>query len=119
MKYLALIYTAAENNPAYGTPEFAASLAAYQTATQTFVTDGIMRGGEVLHPPTTATTIKVRNGKISTLDGPFAETKEQLGGYYIFECEDLDTAIKYASQIPGAAIGSVEIRPILSLGNNT
>ncbi len=116
MKYIALIYTAADANPAYGTPEFGASLASYQKATQTYANDGVMRGGEALQPTTTATTVRVRKGKIQTLDGPFAETKEQLGGYYIFECADLDAAIKYAAMIPGAAIGCVEIRPIMNLG---
>jgi hypothetical protein len=116
MKYMALIYTAAEANPTYGTPEFGASLAAYQKASETYAKDGIMRGGDALQPPATATTVRVRKGKTQTMDGPFAETKEQLGGYYIFECADLDAAIKYAAMIPGAAIGSVEIRPIMNLG---
>ncbi len=67
------------------------------------------------HTPT-ATTVRVRDGKTSTTDGPFAETKEQLGGYYLMECKDLDEAIDYAAKIPGAQWGSVEIRPIWVIG---
>jgi hypothetical protein len=115
MKYIALIYTASDANPTYGTPEFTASLKAYQAATMTYVKDGVMVAGDALHPTSTATTVRVRRGKTETLDGPFAETKEQLGGYYIFDCPDLDAAIKYAAMIPGAAIGSVEIRPIMKI----
>lgn len=115
MKYIALIYTAAESGPAYGTPEFTTSMKAYQTATQTYVKDGVMVAGDALQPTATATTVRVRRGKVETLDGPFAETKEQLGGYYVLDCANLDDAIKYAAMIPGAAIGSVEIRPIMNI----
>jgi hypothetical protein len=119
MKYMALIYTAAEANPAYGTPEFTASLAAYKNANTTYMKDGVMRGGEALQSTTTATTVRVRHGKTETLDGPFAETKEQLGGFYILDCANLDEAIKYAAMIPGAAIGSVELRPIMNIDFDT
>jgi hypothetical protein len=118
MKYIALIYTAANSNPAYGSPEFGAQLAAYKNATDTYIKDGVMRGGDALHPTSTATTVRVRKGKTETLDGPFAETKEQLGGYYIFECTDLDAAIKYAALIPGAANGCVELRPVMNIDYN-
>ena len=119
MKYIALIYTAAAANPVYGTPEFGAQLAAYKMATDTYIKDGVMGGGDALHPTTTATTVRVRKGKIETLDGPFAETKEQLGGYYLLDCANLDDAIKYAAMIPGAAIGSIELRPIMNIDYNT
>jgi hypothetical protein len=69
--------------------------------------------GEALHPTTSATTVRVRDGKALTTDGPFAETKEQLGGFYLLDCKDLDEAIEYAAKIPGASHGSVEIRPIV------
>ncbi len=114
MKYIALIYTASEANPAYGSPEFMTMLKAYQTATMTYVKDGVMVVGEALQPTSTATTVRVRRGKTETLDGPFAETKEQLDGFYILDCANLDDAIKYAAMIPGAAFGSVEIRPIMN-----
>ena len=73
-------------------------------------------GGEALKPVHTATTIRVRNGKMSTTDGPFAETKEQLGGYYLIEAKDLNEAIQVAAKIPSAKTGSVEVRPIEVFG---
>ena len=72
-----------------------------------------IKDGNALMPTNTATTVRVRNGKIMTTDGPFAETKEQLGGYYLLDCNDLDEAIHIASKIPGAKHGSIEIRPIM------
>jgi hypothetical protein len=69
--------------------------------------------GEALHPVNTATTVRVRDGKTLTTDGPFAETREQLGGYYVLECKDLDEAIEAAAKIPGAKHGSIEIRPLM------
>ena len=116
MKYMALIYTDPTTAPQYGAAGFEPMMAAYKTATDTFVRDGVMRGGDALQPASTATTVRLRKGKAETLDGPFAETKEQLGGYYIFECSSLDAAIKYAAMIPGAAHGCVEVRPVMNLG---
>jgi hypothetical protein len=80
-------------------------------------TDGIRKSGHFvgcnrLQPPHTATTVRVRNGKVSTTDGPFAETKEQFGGYYLIEARDLDEAIEVAARIPGARLGSVEVRAV-------
>ena len=69
--------------------------------------------GDALQPVGTATTVRVRNGKTQTTDGPFAETKEQLGGYYLVECENLDEAIEWAAKIPSARFGSVEVRPVM------
>ncbi|HEU5378177.1 MAG TPA: YciI family protein [Ktedonobacteraceae bacterium] len=74
---------------------------------------GILLSDEALHPAYSATTVRVREGKVLTADGPFAETKEQLGGFYLLDCRDLDEAIELASRNPGARTGSVEIRPIL------
>jgi hypothetical protein len=116
MKYIALIYSDPSSGPKYGMPEFGPFMAAYQAATAVYTRDGVMRGGDALQPSSTATTVRVRNGKTQTTDGPFAETKEQLGGYYLFECANLDDAIKYAAMIPSAANGCVEIRPIMQLG---
>jgi hypothetical protein len=73
---------------------------------------GILQGGERLRPTADATTVRVRNGETLTTDGPFAETKEQLGGYFLVECADLDPAVMAAAKIPGARTGSVEVRPI-------
>jgi hypothetical protein len=83
-------------------------------------TDGIKKsghyvGGNPLQPTQTATTVRVRNGKVSTTDGPFAETKEQLGGYYLIEAKDLNDAIQVASRIPGARLGSIEVRPVMAV----
>ena len=114
MQYMALIYTDPSKAPAYGTPEFAAYVAGYNTATAAYRKDGAYVAGDALKSADTATTVRLRNGKVETMDGPFAESKEQLGGYYIFECADLDAAIRYAAMIPGAAIGAVEVRPVMS-----
>jgi hypothetical protein len=73
----------------------------------------LMQGANALQPVATATTVRVRDGKTETTDGPFAETKEQLGGYYLLDCKDLDEAIEYAAKIPSARFGSIEIRPIM------
>jgi len=112
MKYMALIYAAPGSSPEYGTPEFGPFMAAYQAANERFARDGVLVAGEALEASSTATTICVRNGRTETLDGPFAESKEQLGGFYIFECDSLDDAIRYAAMIPTATYGSVEVRPI-------
>ena len=113
MKYLALIYSPAGASPAYGSPAFATHMAAYQAANAVYARDGVMTAGEALQPTSTATTIRVRGGKTETMDGPFAETKEQLGGFYVVECANLDEAIHWAAKIPGAAKGSIEVRPIV------
>lgn len=73
---------------------------------------GVLVGGERLRPTSTATTVQVRDGKVLTSDGPFAETKEQIGGFFLVECGDLDEAIDVAAQIPGARHGTIEVRPI-------
>ncbi len=72
-------------------------------------------GGNALQPTSAATTVRVRNGRVSTTDGPFAETKEQLGGYYLVEARDLNDAIQVASRIPGARLGSIEVRPVMEV----
>jgi hypothetical protein len=116
MQYMALIYTDRSQEPAYGTPEFGAYMGGYREANEAFRRDKVLVSGEPLQHHSTATTVRVRNGKTETMDGPFAETKEQLGGFYIFDCANLDEALKYAAMIPGAHIGSVEIRPIMVIG---
>jgi hypothetical protein len=114
LKYMALIYSVPSDSPAYGTPEFGPFMAAYQAANETYARDGVLVVGEALEDASTATTLKVRNGQTETMDGPFAESKEQLGGIYIFECGSLDEALRYAAMIPTAQYGSVEVRPIQS-----
>jgi hypothetical protein len=73
---------------------------------------GVLQGGERLRPTTDATSVRVRDGEVLTTDGPFAETKEQIGGFYLVDCKDLDDAIEIASKIPGARDGTIEVRPI-------
>ena len=117
MKYLALIYSPPMDRPepAPGTPEFDAMMEPWNKVNQTFIDAGVMAGGEALMPVETATTVRVRGGKTETMDGPFAETKEQLGGYYMLDCKDLDEAIHYAAMIPVHDFGSVEVRPVMDL----
>ncbi len=118
MKYLALIYSAPNTGPAPNTPEFGEFMGAYQAATRTYQEDGVLLAGEALQDTSTATSIRIRNGKRETMDGPFAETKEQLGGFYIFECANIDEAIRYASMIPTATYGTVEVRPIMEISKD-
>lgn len=115
MKYMALIYSAPGSSPEPGTPEFGPFMAGYQKANETYIADGVLVAGEPLHGVETATSVRQRNGKVETMDGPFAETKEQLGGYYIFECESLDEAIRYALMIPTVEHGTVEVRPVMDI----
>jgi hypothetical protein len=116
---MCLLYSApaTDAGPAPGTPEFDAMMAPWNEVTATFVADGVMGGGEALMPPSMATRVRLRGGKTETMDGPFAETKEQLGGFYILDCDNLDDAIRYAAMIPTAKDGTVEVRPVMNLGN--
>jgi hypothetical protein len=113
MKYLLMIYSD-EKADAQATPEqLQAVMQAYNAFTDEVNKRGVYIGGEALHPTTSATTVRVRNGKTLTTDGPFAETKEQLGGYYLLNCKNLDEAIEFAGKIPGAKSGSIEVRPVM------
>jgi hypothetical protein len=87
----------------------------YYAFTEDLKKSGHYIGGNPLQPTDTATSIRVRNGKVSTTDGPFAETKEQLGGYYLVEAKDLNDALQLASRIPGARFGTIEVRPIMQI----
>lgn len=115
MRYILLIYTAESGEPQQGTPESNEQFQGYMVFTQEVQQAGVMQSGEPLLPVATATTVRVRDGKTLTTDGPFAETKEQLGGFYILDCKDLDQAIAYAAKIPGAKRGSIEVRPIMEM----
>ncbi len=115
MQYMLLINMPAEAFRAQPSPEAGRKMmAAYDEYNQMLVARGAMVGGDALHPPAAATTVRVRDGKTLTTDGPFAETKEQLGGYYVVEAKDLDEAIELAAQIPSARDGSIEVRPIMA-----
>ncbi len=111
MNYMLLIY--GNENRQQSEAEGMAEMTAYNAFTEEVRAKGILVSGDALHPTSTATTVRVRDGKRLNTDGPFAETKEQLGGFYILNCKDLDEAISYAAKIPGASNGSVEVRPIV------
>jgi hypothetical protein len=91
----------------------AAEMGRWETYTQAITDEGIMRGGDALHPTAAATTVRVRDGETQVTDGPFAETREQLGGFYIVQCDTLDQAIDAARRIPSVGSGSVEVRPVM------
>jgi hypothetical protein len=114
VKYMLLIY-GPDPDPGATGDEPMADMDPWAAYTRALVHDGIYRAGEPLAPSTTATTVRVRDGRRLTTDGPFAETKEVLGGYYLLECDDLDTALDAAARCPGAAYGSIEVRPLLDL----
>lgn len=115
MQYLALIYAEDGVSPSPGDPEFDDYMGGYFAANKVYEDAGIMRGGNALQHTSTATSVRVRNGKTETMDGPFAETKERLGGYYLLDCKDLDQAIEMAALIPDAKYGTVELRPIMAI----
>ena len=113
MQYLLLIYDPenawetmpeAQRNQLFGE---------YMTFTQDIKASGHHRAGDALQPTRTATTVRVRDGKVTTTDGPFAETREQLGGYYLIEAKDLDEALRWGAKCPAAPYGSIEVRPII------
>ena len=112
-KYAALIY-GDESGMANATPEqMGQVMEEYNVYTESLMAAGIMKGGDALQSVSTATTVRVRDGATSTTDGPFAETKESLGGFYIYDCKDLDEAIEWAAKVPGAKYGCIEVRPIM------
>jgi hypothetical protein len=116
MQYLLLIY---RNEAELGRMDPAARqkmTAEYGTFTQSIIQSGHFKAGDGLQPTSTATTVRVRDGKILTTDGPFAETREQLGGYYLVEAKDLDEAIGIAARIPSAKVGTIEVRPVVEMG---
>ena len=112
MRYALLICTDESADPAMSPEEASARMAEYATFGEEMGRRGVLQGGERLRPTTDATTVRVRDGEVLTSDGPFAETKEQIGGYYVVDCKDLDEAIEVAAKIPGARAGSIEVRPI-------
>ena len=112
MQYLLMIYS---NEAEYAKIDPATSkkiMGEYEAFTKEIIQNGNFKAGDRLQPTTTATTVRVKDGKVMTTDGPFAETREQLGGYYLVEAKDLDTALGIAAKIPGARYGSIEVRPI-------
>ncbi len=112
MQYMLLIYGDEKIWHSMSQAEITKVMQAYGSYTKELLASGAMRGGSELAPIVSATTVRVRNGKALTTDGPFAETKEQLGGYYLIDVANLDEAIKWAAKVPSALHGSIEIRPL-------
>jgi hypothetical protein len=114
MKYMLLIYSDPTREPAYGTPEFQAMMGGYFAFNEKLKADGVSFEGEGLQGIETATSLRINAGKVETMDGPFAETREHLGGYYILDVADLDKALAYAALIPSAPYGTIEVRPLMN-----
>jgi hypothetical protein len=112
MQYLLLIYNNESEWMSMSEAEGAKMLQEFGAFTQSIITNGNYKGGNRLHDVAKATTVRVRGGKKLVTDGPFAETKEQLGGYYLIDAKDLDEATEIAARIPGARMGSIEVRPV-------
>lgn len=115
MRYLMMICADESAVAALSPEEGAAMMGEYAAFGEEMGRRGVLGGGDRLRPSTDATTVRVRDGEVLTSDGPFAETKEQVGGYYSVDCKDLDEAIEIAAKIPGARVGSIEVRPIWDL----
>jgi hypothetical protein len=114
MKYLCLIYDDEQKMAGMSKTEGEAFMGEYFAFTEGIRQSGHYRSGEALEPVHTATTVRLRDGQLLTTDGPFAETKEQLGGFYLIEAKDLNEAIQIAGKIPSARTGSIEIRPVVN-----
>jgi len=115
MQYLLMLNTAESYFAGLSQAETGKTMAAYGAYTKALKDAGVLRGGERLQPSTTATVVRTKNGKTSVLNGPYAEIKEQLGGYYLIDAPDLDAAIGWAARCPAAEHGAVEVRPIWSM----
>lgn len=116
MKYMLLIYTEEGRELQMTLAEREAMYGEYFAFTQAVQAQGVYVAGDELKPTTTATTLRLHGGQLVPTDGPFAETKEQLGGFYILECQDMDEAVGWAAKIPSARHGSIEVRPIVNFG---
>jgi len=112
MRYLLMICNDEKAYEALSPEESQANLTGYMQWAEEMGKRGVLQGGERLRPTTDATTVRVSDGEVLTSDGPFAETKEQIGGYFLVDCKDLDEAIDVASKLPGARHGTIEVRPI-------
>lgn len=113
MRYVLMIYENEAARAGLSQEALGAEYMAYNAFSEEVNKKGVFVSGEALMPTNAATTVRVRDGKTLTTDGPFAETKEQLGGYYLLNCKDLDEAIAFAAKIPAVANGSIEIRPVM------
>ncbi len=116
MRYMLLIYTDESLGATASEAEMQAVMAAYYAYDEATKAAGVHQLGEALNSVVTAKTVRVRNGKTLVTDGPYAETKEQLGGFYILECQDMQEAMLWVAKLPGARTGSIEVRPVLNFG---
>jgi hypothetical protein len=114
MKYLLLMYAAESIGSSYSTEEWQAAAQTWAEFRQEMSASGVLISSSGTRPGANPTTVRVRNGKTLLTDGPFAETHEQLGGYFLLDCKDLDEAIRWAEKIPAAKYGSIEVRPMWS-----
>ncbi len=112
MRYLLMIYGDEAGQAAMSPEEGAQMMAAYDKFGEEYGAKGVLRGGERLRPTSDATTVQVRGGQLTASDGPYAETKEQIGGFYLIESDNLDEAVAVAAAIPAANFGTIEVRPI-------
>lgn len=115
MRYMLLLYSAPTAGPAEGSPEAMAEMNEWFAYTTALAESGALISGDPLQGIETATTLQVRDGESLTTDGPFAETKELLGGYYLIDVENLDAALAWAAKCPLATYGSVEVRPVMDI----
>ena len=115
MRYALLIYASEQDWANQSEEQAQTQFQDYMAFTKDIVDRGIMQSGEALQATATATTVRVRNGETLSTDGPFAETKEQLGGFYVVEAKDLDEAIEIATRIPDVRGGSIEVRPVMEM----
>jgi len=115
MQYLLMVYVNEASWPQMSKAEQEQGMAAYGAYTEALNKAGVLKGSNRLQPVTTATTVRLANGKPQVLDGPYIDSKEQVGGYYLIDVPDLDSAISWASRCPGASHGVVEVRPIWSM----
>lgn len=116
VEYMLLIYSDPTGFEALSESQAQEAIAAYGAYTEALQKAGVLRGANRLRPTSTATTVRLKSGKTEVLNGPYAETREQLGGYYLVDVPDLDAALSWAARCPGAAHGVVEVRPVWPVG---
>ena len=115
MKYLLMIYASEKDEVKMSPEETGKVMQAYGAYTEALIKAGAMQGGERLRPTADATSVRVRGGKTEVLNGPYAETREQLGGYYVLDVPDLDAALTWAARCPSSSYGTIEVRPIWAM----
>jgi len=115
VRYLALLYWDEDRRISPASPEYGTVLAAYAEVNRSFQDAGVMVGAAPLENTDTAVSVRVRKGETMVTDGPFAETKERLGGYYLLDCANLDQAVRLAAQIPAVQHGTIEVRPVMAI----